>query len=61
MQRLSKDAFVLKERNIYIFERSATIQKFQLNESTKRNASYILRDTSPWRVTNSEKCDVWRN
>ena len=33
-----------------------------MNESTKRNAWLSLRDTSPWRATNSEECDVvWRN
>ena len=41
-------------------ERSST--KLKLNESTKRNAWLSLRDTSPWRATNSEECDVvWRN
>ena len=36
--------------------------KLKLNESTKRNAWLSLRDTSPWRATNSEECDVaWCN
>ena len=45
----------------FISERSSTT-KFEMNESTKRNAWLSLRDTSPWRATNSEECDVvWRN
>ena len=46
---------------IYISERFSST-KLKLNESTKRNAWLSLRDTSPWRATNSEECDVvWRN
>ena len=42
-------------------ERSAST-KVKLNKSTKRNACFGLRDTSPWRATNSEECDVvWCN
>ena len=45
----------------YISEHSSS-PKLKLNESTKRNAWLSLRDTSPWRATNSEECDVaWRN
>ena len=45
----------------YISECSSST-KLKLNESTKRNAWLCLRDTSPWRATNSEECDVvWRN
>ena len=45
----------------YISERSSST-KLKLNESTKRDAWLSLRDTSPWRITNSEECDVvWRN
>ena len=43
----------------YIYERSSST-KLKLNESTKRNARLILRDTSPWQANNSEECDVVR-
>ena len=53
-------AFVLS-RIDYVSERSSST-KLKLNESSKRNAWLSLRDTSPWRATNSEECDVvWRN
>ena len=46
---------------VNISERSVST-KLKLNESTKRNAWFSLRDTSPLRATNSEECDVaWRN
>ena len=46
---------------LHISERSSST-KLKLNESTKRNAWLSLRDTSPWRATNSEECDViWRS
>ena len=46
---------------LYISERSSST-KLKLNESTKRNAWLSLRNTSPWRSTNSEECDVvWRS
>ena len=46
---------------VYISERSSST-KLMLSESTKRNAWMSSRDTSPWRATNSEECDVvWRN
>ena len=46
---------------IEISERSSST-KLKLNESTKRNVWLGLRDTSPWRASNSEECDVvWRN
>ena len=45
----------------HISERSSST-KLKLNESTKRNAWLNSRDTSSWRSTNSEECDViWRN
>ena len=45
----------------YISERYSSTN-LKLNESTKKNAWLSLRDTSPWRATNSEECDVvWRN
>ena len=34
--------------------------KLKLNDSTKINAWLSLPDTSPWRATNSEECDVVR-
>ena len=43
----------------YISERSSSTN-LKLNESTKRNAWLSLRDTSHWRATNSEECDVVR-
>ena len=47
---------------IYIYKRSSTIEKLELNESTRRNVWLSKRDTSPWRATNSEECDVvWWN
>ena len=46
-------------RRKYIYERSSST-KLKLNKSTKRNAWLSLRDTSPWRATNSEECDVVR-
>ena len=42
---------------MHISERSSST-KLKLNESTKRSAWFSLRDTSPWRATNSEECDV---
>ena len=46
---------------IHISERSSST-KLKLNESTTRNTWLSLRDTSPWRATNSEECDaVWRS
>ena len=46
---------------MYISERSSST-KLKLNESTSRNVWLSLRDTSPWRATNSEECDfVWHD
>ena len=46
---------------VYISDRSSST-KLKLNESTNRNALLSLRDTPPWRATNSEECDVvWRS
>ena len=63
-QKVSQLTFVcanLGFLEIYISEHSSST-KLKLNESTKRNAWLSLRDTSPWRATNSEECDVvWRN
>ena len=37
-------------------------KKLKLNESSKREALLSLQDISPWRITNSEECDVaWCN
>ena len=43
----------------YNSDRSSST-KLKLNEATKRNAWLSLRDSSPWRATNSEVCDVAR-
>ena len=44
--------------NIYIYLNVLQQEKLELNESTKSFSWLSLRDTSPWRATNSEECDV---
>ena len=47
---------------ILVISECSSPTKFKLSKSTKRNAWLSLRDTSPWRATNSEECDVvWRD
>ena len=54
-----QDAAFMSSRAIHIVN-VLQQQKLELNESIKRNPWLSLRDTSPWRATNSEECDVVR-